>query len=340
MSADKAQKNFDATPARKQKARREGNVARSSEVAGIAAFAGAALAAFAVLPALGTAAAGALRAVATRPDPLRPPAELAAVLALCLAPACGASAGAAAAGLLQTGGLRVTVPKWQLARLDPGAGLKRMFGGEALVGALRALVAFCALTTALWPTIGGLIACATTLGGGAAFGALALGAAQTACGTAISVGAVFAVADYAFVRRRWLRDLKMTFEEIRRDQKETDGDPGARSRRKTLHRNLVRGSIARAKEASFVVVNPTHIAVAIRYAPPDVPVPHILVRAVDDGAQAVKLIARRHAIPIVENVALARALYARGEAGRAIPSPTFVAVARVIAALVTEGVLR
>jgi len=339
MSADKAQKNFDATPARKQKAKREGNVARSSEVAGIAGFACATLATFAAIPFIGAGTAGALTALGAHPNPTRLPVELVEVLGLGLIPACAAAAGAAAAGVLQAGGLRLNPPKWQFSRLNPVAGLKRMLGGEAIVGALRAVIAFSVVTLALWPIALEIFARSTTLTDAGAFGLLALDGAQRACWATIGAGACFAVADYALVRRRWLRELKMTFEEIRRDQKENDGDPQARSRRKALHRTFVRGSIARTKDASFVVVNPTHIAIAIRYAPPGVPVPEILVRAADEGAQSVKLLARQHAIPIVENVVLARALYAQGEAGRAIPSPTFVAVARVIAALIREGAL-
>ena len=101
----------------------------------------------------------------------------------------------------------------------------------------------------------------------------------------------------------------------------------------------MRGAIGRTREASFVVVNPTHVAVAIRYAPPAVPVPEILVRALDDAALRVKAIAREHRIPVVEDVALARLLFAHGESGRAIPPETYVAVAQVIAALAREGVL-
>jgi len=339
MSAEKSQKRFDATPARKQKARRDGNVARSNEVAGVAAFAGATLAAFAAIPVIGIGAAGALSAIAAHPRGFVPPAQLGAVFALSLVPAGTAAVCAAAAGVLQAGGLRFNVPKWQFSRLNPVAGLKRMFGGEAIVGALRAVIAFCGVTLALWPLARDVFARATTLADPSALGLLAVAGAQRVCWSAIGVGACFAVADYALVRRRWLGDLKMTFEEMRRDQKENDGDPGARARRKALHRTFVRGSIALTKEASFVVVNPTHIAIAIRYAPPAVAVPEILVRAVDEGAQSVKLLARRHAIPIVENVALARALYAQGEAGRAIPAPMFVAVARVIAELIRAGAL-
>jgi flagellar biosynthesis protein FlhB len=261
------------------------------------------------------------------------------MLSMSFLPAAAAGAAAIGAGLAQAGGLRFSMPKPQLARLAPVPGLKRMIGGEAIVGVIRAFVAFGAAALALWPLCLELFTRATTAAQPRAFGALVLDGMQRACWTAILVGAAFAGVDYLLARRRWLRDIKMTFEEIRRDQKENDGDPHARSRRKTLHRSFTRGSIGRTKEASFVIVNPTHVAIAIRYAPPAVAVPEILVRAVDAGALSVKAIAREHGIPIVENVVLARALYAQGEAGRAIPSPTFVAVARVIAELLRAGVL-
>jgi type III secretion protein U len=131
----------------------------------------------------------------------------------------------------------------------------------------------------------------------------------------------------------------MTFDELKRDLKDQDGDPQARSRRRGLHRSIARGAIERTREASFVVTNPTHVAIALRYAPPEVPVPEILVRAVDAAALAVRAIAERERIPIVENVALARWLLRVGENGAPIPAETFVAVAEVIAALLRAGVL-
>jgi flagellar biosynthesis protein FlhB len=339
VSADKAQKRFDATPARKFKAKRDGNVARSSEVGAITAFGCAAFATLAVLPFIGAPVTALLAQECAHPDPAQLPVAFMAILATALIPASAAGVGAVAAGLFQAGGLRFNVPKFAPAVLNPLAGIKRMIGAEAAVGALRAIVAFTIATIALWPVASDIFARALTLDGVGAFGQLGIGGAARGCASALAVGACFAAADYALVRRRWLHGLKMTLEEVRRDQKENDGDPHARSRRKTLHRNLVRGSIARTKEASFVVVNPTHIAIAIRYAPPDVAVPEILVRAADDGALAVRTLARTHGIPIVENVALARALFAHGEAGRCIPADTFVAVARVIAALIREGIL-
>ena len=101
----------------------------------------------------------------------------------------------------------------------------------------------------------------------------------------------------------------------------------------------MRGGIGRTREASFLAVNPTHIAIALRYAPPAVPVPEILVRASDAVALEVRTIADRARIPVVEDVALARLLWRTGEAGWPIPADSFVAVATAIAALIRAGVL-
>jgi type III secretion protein U len=184
------------------------------------------------------------------------------------------------------------------------------------------------------------VAAAGTSGSLAATAAVVQSALLQACWSAVAAGALFAAADYALVRRRWLRSIKMTFDEVKRDAKEQDGDPHAKSRRRQLHRTLVRGGVARTREASFVIANPTHIAIAIRYAPPAVPVPEIVCRARDTLALEVRAIAERAGIPVVADVALARWLWRTGESGRPIPAETFVAVAMTIAALVRAGVLR
>jgi flagellar biosynthetic protein FlhB len=214
-----------------------------------------------------------------------------------------------------------------------------MLGGEALVGVVRAALAFTAALLAMLPLAADVVGAGTAVRAPGAAASLVASVALRACCAALAAGAVFALADFALARRRWLRGLKMSFDELKRDAKENDGDPRTRARRKSAHRAVVRGAIGRTREASFVVINPAHVAVAIRYAPPAVPVPEIVVRALDDAALRVKALAREHRIPIVEDVALARLLFAQGESGRAIPPETYVAVAQVIASLAREGVL-
>ncbi len=339
MSEDRAGKTFDAPPARRQRAVREGNVARSIEITSIVALAGASVATFAVAPFIGGAAAHVLDRLARGPETASVPPELALAVAAAFVPATAAAGCAAIAALAQGGGLRLRMPSFKLTVLNPIAGLKRMVGAEAVAGAFRAAIAFSVVCAALLPLGRDIVAGSIGLSGTGAIAAFAGATMQRALWTAMVVGAAFALVDYVLVRRRWLQGLKMSLAEIKRDHKENDGDPQARSRRATLHRTMMRGSIARTKEASFVVVNPTHIAIAIRYAPPEVPVPEILVRAADDAALTVKRIATSLAIPIVEDIPLARALFADGDAGRPIPTTLYVAIAQVIAELARAGVL-
>ena len=112
------------------------------------------------------------------------------------------------------------------------------------------------------------------------------------CALAIgAVGLIFAVAEYAVARSAWLRRLRMSFEERKRELKEEEGDALARGRRRSLHRALLKGGIGRVADAAFVVVNPTQLAVALAYRPPCIPVPEVLVRASDAAAARVRAIA-------------------------------------------------
>ena len=335
---DSGDKRYDATPSRRRRAQRDGNVARSGELTSLAAFGASTLAATATVPLMAGAAFTALRDAAAHPLGDSSPA-LAFLAIAGLVPAVAAAGAASGVALAQGGGLHVTGVHVDLKRLNVVTGLKRMLGGEALVGIVRAALAFGAAMLAMAPLAADVVGAGSAVRAPAAAASLVASVALRACCAALAVGAVFAIADYALARRRWLRGLKMSFDELKRDAKENDGDPQVRARRKSAYRAVVRGAIGRTREASFVVVNPAHVAVAIRYAPPAVPVPRILVRALDDAALRVKAIARSHGIPIVEDVALARLLFAHGESGRAIPPETYVAVAQIIASLAREGVL-
>jgi flagellar biosynthesis protein FlhB len=337
MSGD--DKRFDATPSRRRRAQREGNVARSTEVTSIAAFGAAILAASVAVPLATAAAAASVREIAAHPLSRGVPVAASVLFLAALLPAGAAACGGAFAALAQGGGLRLVPIHADLHRVDPVAGLKRMAGGETALAAVRASLAFAVALAAVTPLLRDAAASGAALGSPGAAAALVGSAALRACVAALAVGAAFAAGDYALARRRWLRGLRMSFDELKRDAKENDGDPHARSRRKSAHRAVVRGTIGRTREASFVVVNPTHVAVALRYAPPSVPVPEVLVRALDGAALRVRALAREHRIPVVEDMALARLLYAQGESGRAIPPAAYLAVAQIVAALAREGLL-
>lgn len=330
-------KHFDATPGRIAKARSEGNVPRTQEFGANLAFAAAALTTAAIAPIVGALARSAIAASARGASPI-PHMTLAFGMA-CL-PLVVAAASGAAASVVQSQGLRFVVPSPKFERIAPVEGLKRMFSRETATHALRAIVAFAISGAATFVTLRdilGLTANGTSLD---ALAAAAWTGARQAIFAAVVVGLAFATLEFAVARRAWLQKLKMSLHDLKRDVKEHDGDPTARGRRKALHRALVRGALAKVNDASFVVVNPMHVAVALQYAPPAIPVPVVVVRATDALALRARELASVAGIPVIENVTLARALFRDARVGDPIPQAHFVAVAEIVAALARSGALR
>ncbi len=327
-------KPYEATPSRLARARREGDVARSTQLAGLGAFGAAAIASAAILPLVaGSAKAALLAAVGVGRSGTGPYAELAVA---CAGIATAAGAGAISASIAQAGGLAVRPPSLKLERLDPGAGLRRIGSRETVFGGCRAaVVAAVALALVSVNVARTIVLGARGVAAPAAAG-VALDAVRSIVGVLVVVGALFAALECGVERGRWLRRLRMSFAEVKRDHRESDGDPLLRSRRRQTHRSMIRGSLTRLPEASFVVTNPNHVAIALVYRPPAITVPKVIVRAIDAGAQRVKRTARALGIPVIENIGLARLLLAETEVDGYIPRAAYVAVAEIVAGLWRE----
>jgi flagellar biosynthetic protein FlhB len=332
--SDASEKAFEATPQRLDRARREGNVARAGEVPANLSFAAAAVALGGILPALHWFARAALFRAAHGSMPV---AESFALFAYALGPIAAGACAAVGANALQSGGLRFAAVSLKAERLDPAEGLKRTLSRDSLFHVVRATLAFTLAAAAMLPAI--VQAACVALGSLDARGiaAAAWQASERVAAIACVLGLFFAAGEFATASAAWRKKLRMSFDERKREAKDQEGDPHARGRRRALHRSLLRGAATRVRDAAFVVVNPTHVAIALEYRPPDVPVPCVLVRAADAAAHQVRELAAQHAIPIVENVALARALYRDAKVDQAIPYAQYVAVAEVVAALVRAG---
>jgi flagellar biosynthesis protein FlhB len=140
------------------------------------------------------------------------------------------------------------------------------------------------------------------------------------------------VVDVVLTRRRFFDNLKMTKEELKREAKEDEGDPHIRGARKRRHRELRRGAIRReVPQADAIVVNPTHIAVAIRYRKKNDKAPRVMAKGKGPKADAIRALAAEHGIPIVRDVPLARLLYSKVKIGREVPAETYRGVAAVLA---------
>jgi flagellar biosynthesis protein FlhB len=335
--SEAAEKPFDATPQRLERAKQEGNVARAAELAANCSFAASALALVAALPTLQLCARSAVERGARGAVPL---AESAVLLACCLAPPAAGAAAAVAANAFQSGGMRFAALTLKGERLDPVEGCKRMLSRDSLLHAARAALAFALAAAVMLP----VFAQAGAMSLGAldvrVVAAAAWSASERVAAIACATGFLFAAGEFASARSTWLRKLRMSFEERKREAKDQEGDPHARGRRHSLHRSLLRGAIVRVREAAFVVANPTHLAIALEYSPPTVPVPRILVRAADAAALRVRELAACYGIPVVENVPLARALFHDARLDEAIPHAQYVAVAEVVAALMRSGSIR
>ncbi|KRM88634.1 flagellar biosynthesis protein FlhB [Liquorilactobacillus vini] len=137
--------------------------------------------------------------------------------------------------------------------------------------------------------------------------------------------------DYGFQRFTHRRDLRMTKQEVKDEFKQREGDPQFKSKRRSKYASMIRNSIQQVKNATVLVTNPTHLALAIKYDENNEGVPVLLAKGADRLAQRMKEEARKQQVPIIENRPLAWALYRQVEPGDFVPVDLYESVAEVIA---------
>lgn len=141
-----------------------------------------------------------------------------------------------------------------------------------------------------------------------------------------------ALADYGWQRFRTHEDLKMTKQEVKEESKAQEGNQEMKSRRRAMARERIRRNMFQAvPKADVVIVNPVHIAVAIKYDPNIAPAPMVVALGQRKVALRIKELAFQHGVPVIENKPLARALIATAKVGTMIPVEMYLAVAEVLA---------
>ncbi|MGY4171410.1 flagellar biosynthesis protein FlhB [Bradyrhizobium sp. USDA 4529] len=146
----------------------------------------------------------------------------------------------------------------------------------------------------------------------------------------VAILAAVAIADYFFQYRTWYERHKMSLQEMKEEFKQSEGDPHVKGRIKQLRvQRAKKRMMAQVPKASVIITNPTHYSVALAYDR-SMSAPICVAKGVDNLAFKIREIAKEHDIPIVENVALARALYATVELDREIPVEHYHAVAEII----------
>lgn len=220
----------------------------------------------------------------------------------------------------------------KLERLDFAAGAKKLFTVRKLVDLLKGLVVTALLALILWR---GVVAAAPlALRAVAAEGGPSLIALlELWRPIVLRAGLVLAalgLGDQLLARRKHLKDLMMTHQELKQEHKSSEGDPHTKGKRKSLHRQLASGGSARGLEkATVVVINPTHIAVALRYDEAECEAPYIVAKGRKEDALKLRRAAESLEIPVVCDVPLARALV-HYDVGEEIAQELYQAAAAVL----------
>jgi flagellar biosynthesis protein FlhB len=220
----------------------------------------------------------------------------------------------------------------KLSKISPAAGLKRLFSMVAVVnfakGLVKILVVGTVLTALMWPERGRIMALGRSDINEVL--PLALKLALKLMGAVVAMLAVVAAADYLFQYRRWYQRQKMSLRELKDEFKQTEGDPVIRGKMKQVRQTRMRRRmIAAVPKAAVVITNPTHYSIALQYER-GMEAPVCVAKGVDALALKIREVAAEHAVPLVENPPLARALHATVEVDQAIPPEHYKAVAEVI----------
>src|SRR5580704_16128669 len=222
--------------------------------------------------------------------------------------------------------------KPKFSKVSPASGAKRIFGKQAAANFAKGIFKLVALgsvmTTILWPErhrMESMVALdpAVIMG-------MITSLTMKLLGAVVAMLAVVAIADYFFQYRTWFERQKMSLQEMKQEFKQSEGDPHIKGRLRQLrHARMKKRMMTAVPKASVIITNPTHYAVALSYER-GMTAPVCVAKGVDLIARRIREIAAEHDIPIVENVPLARALYATVEIDAEIPVEHYHAVAEII----------
>ena len=221
----------------------------------------------------------------------------------------------------------------KLSRISPLQGIRRLFSFRSIVEALKGLLKIGVLLYLIYQFMVGALGL---------FARYLYTDLTTACAhlfdesfsLILQIGLAYLVLAGADIFYQWWdyeRQLRMSKQEIKEEYKQTEGDPQVKGKIKEAQRKLAQSRmIQQVPKADVVIRNPTHFAVALRYRPDQDPAPVVLAKGQDEVAARIVRVAQEHQVAVVENVPLARALYATTDLGREIPPELYNAVAEVL----------
>ncbi len=218
--------------------------------------------------------------------------------------------------------------------IDPVAGAQKLVNARSMVRLLASIAKLFFVALIVWlylhsrlDTLGSLrwAWSAQIL---AAIAKIILGLMIRVCIVLLVIG----IADVFYQRWKYTHELKMTRQEVKEERRQTEGAPEVKSRiRKIQFETAAKRMLAEVPKASVVLVNPTHIAVALRYESKTMEAPVMVAKGADHLAERIREVARAYGVPIVRKPELARTIYSTVRLGSAIPQTLYVAVAEVLA---------
>lgn len=343
MAADSDQKTEAPTPRRRQEAAREGDLLQSKELSTALVLTAGALWAWLAGPLFVGACQKLLvegltfdHSELTEFDPSRAIVRLLLPVALPVAALFGLSllAAALAPAALGSLGFRSGAFAFKASRINPLAGIKRIFSLNGLIELGKSLaktlvvgaVGYWLLSKHIRSLFG--LAAMDPRSSAVEVGGLFVVALSVLAGSLLLI-ALIDVPSQIFQRNRRLR---MSKEEVREDMKQTEGSPEVKRAIRQRQYEVLSGSARKAvREATVILTNPTHFAIALRYDPMKDGAPVVVARGRGETAQAIKALAREGAVPMLEYPQLARAIYFTSRAGQVVAEDLFVAVATVLA---------
>jgi type III secretion protein U len=242
---------------------------------------------------------------------------------------------AALASTVVIAGVQVNVdlvsPK--LERLNPAEGFKKLFSPRQALEVGKGLLVTAVIGWLLWTSLkdaAPLAVRSLTRDDGALTLPALLELWRPAVLRAAVVLALLGVADQALAHRKHLKGLMMSRDEVKQEHKQQDGDPHHKAKRKSLHKQLASGGSARGlHNATAVVVNPTHIAVALRYDEAECAAPYVVARGREEDALNMRKHAESLGVPVIRDVPLARSLV-QLDVGEEVPEELYQAAAAVL----------
>jgi type III secretion YscU/HrpY family protein len=223
--------------------------------------------------------------------------------------------------------------KPKMDSINPAEGLKRMFSLDSLVEGIKALVKTVLLFFIGWLVLKALLPELVLLPRTNPNSILAAmwEIALKLLGWTIGLFALLSILDAAYQRHSFTKKMRMSMRDIKQEVKENEGDPYIKAQRRQMHQEWAQQGAAQAtRDATTIIVNPTHVAIALDYDRDNCPVPTIAAKGEDHVARAMREAAEEAGVPIVRNVDLARDLLARSEVGDIIPRDLFDIIAEVI----------